>query len=275
MTALVRTELRKYLTTRLAWGMAVAMFALGAIFSGLFGAFLVYGSLVPGGPPTSEVVPPLVLARLVYTAGIQVGYLLALVIGVLSIGQEFRHKTISGTFLATPRRGRVVAAKVAALVVIASANAVAHILGCLVGGGVLLAVNDLPLFPEPVELGRTLLLILLVLALWSLIGLGIGVLIPNQVAALIIAVAAAWIVEPLLGFGLTLVDGGDALARFFPSQATSATLDLFTGIEPGLASALGAPDDPLRWWVAAAVLFAYAAVMTVIGWVLTRSRDIA
>ncbi len=275
MTALVRTELRKYLTTRLAWGMALAMFALGAIFSGLFGAFLVYGSIVPDGPPTSEVVPPLVLARLVYTAGIQVGYLLALVIGVLSIGQEFRHKTISGTFLATPRRGRVVAAKVVALVVIASTNALAHILGCLVGGGVLLAINDLPLFPEPVELGRTLLLILLVLALWSLIGLGIGVLIPNQVAALIIAVAAAWIVEPLLGFGLTLVDGGDALARFFPSQATSATLDLFTGIEPGLASALGAADDPLRWWVAALVLFAYAAVMTVIGWVLTRSRDIA
>jgi ABC-2 type transport system permease protein len=275
MTALVRTELRKYLTTRLAWGMALAMFGLGAVFSALFGAFLVYGSLVPGGPPTSEVVPPLVLARLVYTAGIQVGYLLALVIGVLSIGQEFRHKTISGTFLATPRRGAVVAAKVVALVLIASGNAVAHVLGCLLGGGVLLAVNDLPLFPEPAELGRTLVLVLLVLALWSLIGLGIGVLIPNQIAALIIAVAAAWIVEPLLGFGLTLVDGGDAVARFFPSQATSATLDLFTGIEPGLASALGGAEDPLRWWAAALVLLSYATAMTVVGWLLTRSRDIA
>src|ERR1035437_5354049 len=35
---------------------------------------------------------------------------------------------------------------------------------------------------------------LLVLGLWSLIGLGAGILIPNQVAAILIAVGAAWIV---------------------------------------------------------------------------------
>lgn len=275
MTALIRTELRKYATTRLAWGMALAMFLLGAIFSGGFGALYVYGSLTADGTPVSEVVPPLVLARLVYTAGIQVAYLLALIIGVLSIGQEFRHKTISGTFLATPRRGRVVAAKVVALVVVGALNGVVHLLGCLLGGGVLLALSDLPVFPEPAELGRTLLLVLLVLALWALIGFGVGVLIPNQVAALSIAVAAAWIVEPLLGFGLTFLDGAEWLAKFFPSQATTATLDLFTGVDPEFARTLGGAEDPLVWWAAALVLLGYAAVMTVVGWLLTRSRDIA
>lgn len=275
MIALVRAELRKYLSTRLALGMAIAMVSLGALFSGLFGYFLATGSFVPDGPPTSEIVSPLILARLVYTSGIQIGYLLALIIGVLSIGSEFRHKTITGTFLATPRRSRVIVAKVIGLTIIAAGNAVLHLLGCLAAGGVVLATQGLPLFPEPVELTKTLLLAVLALALWALMGLGIGVLIPNQVAALSIAIALAWIVEPLAAFLLTLTDGGDAAARFFPSQATAAALDVFTGVDAQLAQALGGPEEPLTWWVAASVLLLYAGVMALIGLLLTRSRDIA
>lgn len=275
MTALVRAELRKYLSTRLALGMALAMVGSGALFSGLFGFFLATGSFVPGGPPTAEVVPALVLARLVYTAGIQIGYLLTLIIGVLCIGSEFRHKTASGTFLATPRRSRVIGAKVVGLALIAVVNGVLHLAGCLLGGGVVLATQGLPLFPQPAELTRTLLLALLVLALWSLIGLGIGVLIPNQVAALSIAIALAWIVEPLAGFLLTLTEDGDGVARFFPSQATSAALDVFTGLDEQVRQALGGAQDPLSWWVAASVLLLYAGVMTLLGLLLTRRRDIA
>jgi ABC-2 type transport system permease protein len=55
------------------------------------------------------------LARTVYTGGIQVSYLLTLAIGVLTIGSEYRHKTITGTFLATPKRAKVMLAKVIAL----------------------------------------------------------------------------------------------------------------------------------------------------------------
>jgi hypothetical protein len=44
-------------------------------------------------------------------AGALVGYLLIGVLGVLIIGQEFRHTTIRVTFTAEPRRARVMAAK--------------------------------------------------------------------------------------------------------------------------------------------------------------------
>jgi ABC-type transport system involved in multi-copper enzyme maturation permease subunit len=277
MGPLVRAELRKYLTTRMYWGMALAMFLTGALLAAITAAFVIYGSIQVGGEEIDleTVLPELTLARMVYTGGIQIGYLLALVIGVVTIGTEFRHKTATSTFLAAPRRTRVILAKAAALVLIAVGSGLFHVIGSLIGGGVLLGLNDLAVLPDAAQLGRTLLLALLVLALWALMGLGIGVLITNQVAALFVAVAVAWIVEPLLGWGLTFLDGGDAFARFFPSQATAATLDVFTGADEQVTQSMGGSGEQLPWWGAALTLIAYAGVMTVIGVWLTRRRDIA
>ncbi|CAN5889519.1 hypothetical protein BH24ACT8_BH24ACT8_13040 [soil metagenome] len=277
MGPLVRAELRKYLTTRMYWGMALAMFLTGALFAAITAAFVIYGSIQVGGEEIDleTVLPELTLARMVYTGGIQIGYLLALVIGVVAIGTEFRHKTATSTFLAAPRRTRVILAKAAALVLIAVGSGLFHVIGSLIGGGVLLGLNDLAVLPDAAQLGRTLLLALLVLALWALMGLGIGVLITNQVAALFVAVAVAWIVEPLLGWGLTFLDGGDTFARFFPSQATTATLNVFTGADEQVTRSMGGSGEQLPWWGAALTLIAYAGVMTVIGVWLTRRRDIA
>ena len=58
------------------------------------------------------------IANTVYTSGMGVGYLLLLTIGVLMIGAEYRHKTITSTFLATPKRLQAMLAKVVALLVI-------------------------------------------------------------------------------------------------------------------------------------------------------------
>lgn len=276
MIALVRSELLKYRSTRLFWGMLIGMFLTGAAFAAIGAAFTIYGEMPIGGQTVEmrSLVPDETLVRQTYTGGIQLGYLLALVIGVLSIGQEFRHKTATGTFLAAPRRSRVIAAKVISLIVIGAVNGVVHLAGAMIGGGALLAANGIPLFPGPGGLVRTLALALLVLGLWALMGLGIGVLIPNQIAALLVAIAFAWIVEPLVGFGLSLVDGGSEVARFFPSQATSAALDTFGGMDASAAEQMGASGDQLAWWAGALVLLAYAAVMTAIGTWLTRRRDI-
>ncbi len=274
MIPLIRSELLKYTSTRTAWGLTLGMFITGLGFAALFGALLVHGNILEG-IKLADAVDPIVLARIVYTSAIQFGYLLALVIGVLCIGQEYRHKTVSGTFLATPRRSRVIGAKVLALVLIAAVSGVVHVLGSVIGGGLILGFADLPVFPEGGQLIKTLALMCLVLALWTLIGLGIGVLIPNQVTALILAIAVAWIVEPLAGFGLTFVDWGETVLRFLPSQVTASMLDVFTGTDPVLRSALGGANEPLTWWVAALVLLAYAGVMAFIGLLLTRSRDIA
>ncbi|MDO5739806.1 MAG: ABC transporter permease [Ornithinimicrobium sp.] len=277
MINLIRAELRKYTSTRLSWSMPLAMAVLGGIFAALQGLFLV----VIGEIPTQDgsVIRPaenfsdLMLARMVYSGGIQIGYLLALVLGILAMSGEFRHKTITSALLAAPRRGQLISAKVAALVLVVLLNALAFISGSLLGGGAMLAVGDAALLPEPGLLLGTLVRMALVLVLWGLIGFGLGVLIPNQVVALFVGVGITLLVEPLLGYGLTFVEQIKDAAKFFPSQASMSTLDLFAGVDQDTAQQLGSAD-PLTWWVAALTLLAYATVMTLLGWFVTTRRDV-
>lgn len=277
MINLIRAELRKYTTTRLSWSMPLAMAVLGGIFAALQGLFLV----VIGEIPTQDgsVIRPaenfsdLMLARMVYSGGIQIGYLLALVLGILAMSGEFRHKTITSALLAAPRRGQLISAKVGALVLVVLLNALAFIGGSLLGGGAMLVVGEAALFPEPGLLLGTLVRMALVLVLWGLIGFGLGVLIPNQVVALFVGVGITLLVEPLLGYGLTFVEQIKDAAKFFPSQASMSILDLFAGVDQDTAQQLGSAD-PLTWWVAALTLLGYATVMTLLGWFVTTRRDV-
>ena len=109
--------------------------------------------------------------------------------------------------------------------------------------------------------------LLLVLGLWALIGLGLGVLIPNQVAAILTGVGIAFIVEPLLGLLISQVSFGETIAKFFPSYATNAVL--------GATSSGEGAQSLLNWWEGSLVLLAYAAVFVGIGTWLTNRRDVS
>ena len=279
MISLVRAELRKYTTTRLSWSMPLAMAILGGLFAALQGLFLAIIGEFPG-PDGSMIVPAEmfgedVVARLVYTGGVQIGYLLALVLGILSMSGEFRHKTITATLLAAPRRGRLIAAKLASVAVVVAVNAVAFTLGSVVGGGLTLALGDVSLFPDPAGLLATFARMILVLVLWGLMGFGLGVLITNQVVALFVGVGVTLLVEPLLGLGLTFVEQLADASKFFPSQASMSALDLFAGVDPGMAQSLGGAQDALSWGWGTLVLLGYAAFMAALGWLLTARRDVA
>jgi len=268
MAGAVKAEFRKFFSTRMWWGMAIGVFLAGALFALLF-ALVVAGSTQQGGPGGGG--PPLpdldntAMVSTVYTAGLSLAYLLTLVIGVMSIGSEYRHKTITSTFLSTPKRVRVMVAKVTSLLGIGALYGLVFLLGSVGVGGATIAIKGFSPFPEVGPIARALALSLLVLGLWSLLGLGAGILIPNQVAAILIAVGAAWIVEPLLGFLLSLVSWGTAIVPYMPSQATSA-----------MVGQINTSDsvELLSWWAGALVLVAYAAVLAGIGSILTVRRDV-
>lgn len=257
----IKAEFRKFLTTRLWWGLAIPVFLLSA---GM--ATLVATTTNPNGnkelgiPP----VPAIEAANSVYTSGVGLGYLFTLCIGVLMIGSEYRHKTLSVTFLAVPKRVQVMLAKVVAILGIGGLYGVLFLIAAVGVGGTILASRGIAAFPEADQLARTLLLVLLALGLWGLIGLGAGILIPNQIAALLIMIGLAFIVEPIVGTILSFTSWGAPVAKFFPSQATSAML----GNTPPPGTSL------MSWWGGALVLLTYAAVMAGVGSLLTVRRDV-
>lgn len=268
MIGAIKSEFRKFFSTRLWWGMAIAVIIVSALFAALFG--WVYTLDQAGVPQDQQITGNATeIANSVYTGGLSTVYLLTLSVGVMQIGSEYRHKTITSTFLATPKRTIVMGAKVISLLFIGAFYGVLSIISSVAAGGTVLAARGAEIFPSA-EVGRTLLLSLLVLGLWALIGLGVGILIPNQVAALLIAIGVAWIVEPIAGALLGFWDWGSDVAKFFPSSATQAIVD---GVS---ASAMGGPGgDQLEWWGGALVLATYAVLLAGIGSFLTVRKDIS
>jgi ABC-2 type transport system permease protein len=278
MTGLVRSELRKFFTVRMWWGITLAAFVLGALLTALSGWFMVYGSMpTPDGGSISlaEAMDDASLARTIYTQSISMGYLLAFVLGIIAMGGEYRHKTLTATLLAAPRRGQLIMAKVVGVAVISAVIALGHLAGSVLAGAILLGSADHEIFPEPGQLGLVFLRVVLVLGLWGLMGLGLGVLIPNQVVALFVGVAVVWILEPLLGVFIQLATWGETLATYLPGQVSLAAVDAYSGMPEATQRMLGVAGGDLDWWDASLVLVGYAAVMTAIGWFLTRRRDVS
>jgi ABC-2 type transport system permease protein len=234
----------------------------GGLFALLFALLAGQGNPREGGLPKLDNAQ---MVTSVYTAGLTVAYLLTLAVGVMAIGAEYRHKTITSTFLSTPRRVRVMLAKVSSLLGIGAFYGLVFLVGSVGVGAVPISIKGYAPFPDAGPVVRTLALSLLVLGLWALIGLGAGILIPNQVAALLIAVGVAWILEPLAGFLLGLASWGPGIAKFLPSRATSAMVQQVN---------TSPTAQQLSWWAGALTLAVYAALMAGIGSVLTVRRDV-
>lgn len=264
MVGAVRAEFRKFFTTRLWWGMAIAVVVTAAAFAVLLGFFLTSDAAADGGQGMSAG-SPTEIAKSVYAGGLTTIYLLMLAIGIMQIGSEYRHRTITSTFLALPARWKPMVAKVISMLAIGAGYGLITVLSSVtVGAAVLTIVGEDP-FPSA-SVFRTLALSLLVLGLWALMGLGVGILIPNQVAALLIGVGVAWIVEPILGLALSAWDfGSDYISPYLPSSATTA-----------IVQTVGNTDQSrLEWWVAALVLAAWAAVLSGLGIARTLRQDIS
>ena len=118
MGRLVRAEWTKLVTTRVWLG----LLAGAAVLSGASALLLTLfaGNAESGIPPVgSSQYEQLAFA---VPANVTV---LTLILGIIGMTQEYRHRTATPTFLATPRRGRVVVAKLLAYAVAAAPFALA------------------------------------------------------------------------------------------------------------------------------------------------------
>jgi ABC-2 type transport system permease protein len=183
----------------------------------------------------------------------------ALLLGVLALAGESRHRTITQTFLASPRRGRVVAAKLvsvgtvaAVFAVVATAVDLAVSLPWLASRGV-----HVPLLSGDLWLvagGAALTVVL-----YGLAGVGVGALVDNLTVAVVAAVVFLFVVQSLAGILLPEV------ARWLPGGAALA-------LGATVTRASGQPLLPV--WAGGVLLAGYGALLAASGTVLLARRDI-
>ena len=251
MTALVRAEMLKLRTVRLPLWLLLTTLAL--VVLGVCVTVLTAG--LEGAPLQRD--DPALLARSVASASS--GSVVVLVLGVLTLTQEFRFGTATPSFLVTPRRSRVLVAKLIAIAV--TGLGFALVSAALAVG---LSAVLLPLRDGAVTWDRTVLEVLLgvvlVMVLYGPIGIAVGALVRNQIAAVVGSLAWIFIVEQLL------VALRPEVGRWTPGGASSAVLQL-----GDLATTRG---DLLPVWGGALLLVAYAVVLSLLAARLTLRRDL-
>jgi ABC-2 type transport system permease protein len=241
--AQIRAELLKVRSTRTTLGLLLGMIALILLFS------LLTGLLSQASALTSTE-----HQRQVLSLGSLAGLFSALA-GVLLVTSEYRYGTIRPTFLFTPRRPRVLVAKLAAGLL---AGIVFGALGEGVGFGIGYLILDARGISFSLSGGDVALLVLGTLAataLWGAMGVGLGAILRNQVGAVITLLAWGFIVDNLL-FGLV-----PSVGRFTPTRAQDAFIGLTT--EHLLSPAAGG-----------LVLVAWVVVLAVIGLPMVTRRDV-
>ena len=258
----IRAELFKLRSTPGPWVVLIVTLVLTAL--GIITAFVltVHGKTHFTAPMTTTQIRNLV------GAGYQAGVLLAPVLGVLCITTEYRQKVLSITLLVTPRRQEVLIAKAVASVVWALFMGIA--------GLVLVAAMGIPLFLSEGgtlsallhQVGPVVPGLLGAYALLAVFGLGIGTLLRNQVAAVILTIALTLVLEPII---VALVHSlmHDDL-NWLPSRSTAAVAG---GLNRANGSNRGA-GPLLSWWLGGLALLAWGFGTAVVGYFTTFRRDV-
>lgn len=261
MRSALLAEYRKLVTTRIWWVLLIAMAGYLVFIAAAIAASFAFAPADGGSVPVGEEA-----ARTTYSVINSIGYVFPLVIGSLAMTTEFRHKTITQSLLVEPDRTRFLVAKVLSVVPVGLLAGVVGVLAVLLGGAPLLALQGDGAYLADRDVVMGLLLGVVAIALWAMIGVGFGTLVPNQVAAIVVILAFTQFVEPVARLALSQVDALSDLANFLPGGAADALL----------GASLFAADggDLLPRWAAALVLIGYAIGFAALGRLTTLRRDI-
>jgi ABC-2 type transport system permease protein len=250
MIRLVRSEWTKLFTTRVWLGLVLGGCVMVGGFTALLTGFA--GNAESGIPPVGT--PEFEQIAFAQATSANV---LFLILGVIGMTQEYRHRTATPTFLATPRRWHVVVAKLIAYALIAVPFAL-----------VLLAVNVLVVAvyggarggAPSLDGGKLEVLATsgLALVIYSLIGVGLGALLRNQVGAIVGGLVYLYVVEPVI----RSIPATSGAYKWMPGGGLEAMTATFDG------------PDLLGAWEGGLLLVGYGLLAALLGTLLAVRRDV-
>jgi len=265
-----RSEVTKQFTTSIWWILAIVLVAYVGFTASVLG--FVFSASATGALGDGPAFPATGISATLYSAATAIGYVFPLLIGTLIVTTEFRHKTLTPTFLATPKRGVVLWAKIlvgiilgALFGVVGVVSSVAPAAGFLAGYGL---DTDLASSDTWALFGRMILAFIL----WVIIGIGVGALVRNQVGAIVGVLVFTQFLEPVGRAAASFVEGLSDVTRFLPGAASDALAgaSVFSAATPA-----GSGAGPLEWWAGGAVLLAYAVILLILGHLFSWRRDVS
>ncbi|TIC79654.1 ABC transporter permease [Nocardioides sp. GY 10113] len=257
-------EYRKLVSTRLWWLLLIVLAAYLAFIGGVMAASIVLAPADQALPVAGEQA-----AAGVYGLVNAIGYVFPLVIGSLLVTSEFRHRTITESLLVEPRRGVLLAGKLLLAVPLGLLYGVVGTAALAGTAGPLLAWRGDGAYLTDPDVLAVLGLGVVVTALWAVIGVAFGAVVPNQVAAIVGLLAFTQFVEPVARLALGAFEATASVGRFLPGAAADGLIGVSLLGEMGGGSA-----DLLPRWAALLVLVGYAAVLALVGRLTTLRRDI-
>jgi ABC-type transport system involved in multi-copper enzyme maturation permease subunit len=284
MNRLIRSEILKIRTTNTWWIFALAsivMTGLTLAANCVQAHYYLHEKLnLPSDLPAAEAEQArqaweaqhqvVTQAANIFTSGQFFGCLFVALLGILLVTNEYYHQTATATFLTTPNRSRIVAAKLITGIAYAGAFWLLITVIDLITGVIFFKIEGFPSHLGEWDVVRSLLLNLVAFAIWAVFGVGFGALIRSQIGATVtvtvlylVGMLAAQIVFSIL-HQLIKQDWVLTAQVIVPSTASQimlAPVRLF-------------PQSPPQW-VGALVLVGYGVIAGLIGTLILRKRDVS
>ena len=250
MIRLVRSEWTKLFTTRVWIGLLLGACVMVAGFTALLTGFA--GNAESGIPPVGD--PQFEQLAFAQATGANV---LFLILGIIGMTQEYRHRTATPTFLTEPRRWHVVVAKLIgyalvavpfALLVLAVNVLVVWLYAGARGGAPSFTADNLEVLATSG----------LVLVIYAVIGVGIGALFRNQVGAIVGGLVYLFVIEPVI----RSIPATSGAYKWMPGGAQEAMTATFQG------------PELLGSWQGGVLLLGYGLLAAVLGTLLAVRRDV-
>ena len=184
--------------------------------------------------------------------------LFILLLGVMGMAGEWRHQTITSSVLAAPRRVQLLTAKVIAYAIAGAALSLVVTVSIMVVGSITLSASGYST-PGPADLADILWRNLLVAAFLGALGVGLGGIVRNQVAAIVGVLVLTFAIEP------TVLGLAPDVGRYGPTSGAT------NGI---LGTSFDDDDDLLSPALAVVVMLAWVGGAFAVAAVLLRRRDL-